>query len=57
MCTLQHIAIRKRKDCRGVNASSTPTESGIEHSVQDMLAETVRNSAEARKAENAFKEK
>lgn len=57
VCTLQHIAIRKRKDYRGANASSTPTESGIEHSVQDTLAETMRNSAEARKAENAFKEK
>lgn len=57
VCTLQHIAIRKRKDCRGANASSTPTESGIEHSVQVILAETVHNSAEPRKAENAFKEK
>lgn len=41
-CVLQHIAIRKRQDYRGANASSTPTESGVEHSVQDMLAETVQ---------------
>lgn len=34
-----------------------PPQSGIEPSVQVMLAETVRNGAEARKAENAFKEK
>lgn len=41
------------KDCRGANASSTLTEFGIEHSV----GYAGRNSAEARKAENAFKEK
>lgn len=57
VCTLQHTASRKRKDCRGANAASTPMESGVERSVQGMLAETAHSSAEARKAENAFKEK
>lgn len=55
-CTFTCISIRK-KDCRGANASSILNKSGIEHSVQVMLAETVCNSAEATKAENAFKEK
>lgn len=57
VCTLQCIASRKRKGCRGANASSSPPEPGIECSVQVVLAETAHNSAEARKAKNAFKEK
>lgn len=56
-CCILFNILPLRKDCRGANASSTPTESGIEPSVQVMLAETVCNGAEARKAENAFKEK
>lgn len=55
-CTFQRISIRK-KDCRGANASSILKKSGIEHFVQVMLTETACNSAEATKAENAFKEK
>lgn len=53
-CVLFNILpLRKRKYCRGANASSTPKESGIEHAA----GYAGRSSAKARKTENAFKEK